>query len=253
MLRHLSRRPTSATPSDVRPRHRLAALLTALALTTTALVFGAATGAAPVAASTAGDDLTSRLNAERTSRGVPALTPRADLVDVAQRWAETMAGQAVLKHNPDLTSQVPNWSTVGENVGYGPDAATVHAAFMGSEGHRANILDTDYTEVGIGAVVVDGRLWVAEVFRRPLSTSTSGGGTGGTTSTGTSAATQSAFPGRLSYGSTGTAVKRVQRRLQVAVSGFYGRATRSAVARYQRRHGWRASGVVGRRTWNSLF
>ena len=208
-----------------------------------------ATGAAPVGASTAGDDLTGRLNAERTSRGITALTPRADLVDGAQRWGETMASQAVLKHNPDLTTQVPRWSTVGENVGYAPDAATVHAAFMGSEGHRANILDTDYTEVGVGAVVVDGRLWVAEVFRRPLSSGTSGT----STSTGTSAATPAAFPGRLSYGSTGSAVKRVQRRLHVAASGFYGRATRTAVGRYQRRQGWRASGVVGRRTWNSLF
>ena len=252
MLRLPSRRLASAAPADSRPRRRFGALLAALALTTTALVAGVATGAAPVGASTAGDDLTGRLNAERTSRGIPALTPRPDLVEVAQHWAETMARQAVLTHNPDLTTQVPNWSTVGENVGYAPDVAAVHAAFMGSAGHRANILDTDYTELGVGAVVVDGRLWVAEVFRRPLSGSTSGATSTGA-SAGTSSATQAAFPGRLSFGSTGTAVTRVQRRLHVAASGFYGKSTRTAVGRYQSRHGWRSSGVVGRRTWNSLF
>ena len=96
MLRHPSRRPATAAPADS-PRRRFGALLTALALTMTALVAGVATGPAPVGASTAGDDLTGRLNAERTSRGIPALTPRSDLVDVAQRWAATMARQAVLK------------------------------------------------------------------------------------------------------------------------------------------------------------
>ena len=32
------------------------------------------------------------------------------------------------------------------NVGYGPDALTVHVAFMNSPAHKANILDRDYTE-----------------------------------------------------------------------------------------------------------
>jgi uncharacterized protein YkwD len=39
---------------------------------------------------------------------------------------------------------------------------------MASAPHRANILDRDYTQVGVGAIVRDGRVWVAEVFRRPL-------------------------------------------------------------------------------------
>jgi uncharacterized protein YkwD len=39
---------------------------------------------------------------------------------------------------------------------------------MHSPEHKANILDRDYTQVGIGAVTVNGRVWVAEVFRRPM-------------------------------------------------------------------------------------
>jgi uncharacterized protein YkwD len=66
-----------------------------------------------------------------------------------------------------LTSAVPNWRYVGENVGYGPDAVTVHRAFMGSAPHRANILDQDFTRVGVGAVVRNGRVSVSEVFKTP--------------------------------------------------------------------------------------
>ena len=79
-----------------------------------------------------------------------------------------MAGSSRLYHNPRLTSDVTNWRWVGENVGYGPSVASVHTAFMNSPAHKANILDRDYTEVGIGVVVANGRVWVAEVFRRPM-------------------------------------------------------------------------------------
>ena len=78
-----------------------------------------------------------------------------------------MAARSTLFHNPNLTTDVRNWRYVGENVGYGPDALSVHRAFMHSTHHRANILDRDYTQLGIGAVVVNGRVWVAQVFRRP--------------------------------------------------------------------------------------
>jgi hypothetical protein len=48
------------------------------------------------------------------------------------------------------------------------------AAFMQSPGHRANILDSDFTEIGIGVVVTSDRIWVTQVFREPLrSTATS--------------------------------------------------------------------------------
>jgi len=136
---------------------------------------------------------------------------------------------------------VTNWQYVGENVGYGPDALTVHVAFMNSPAHRANILDRDYTEVGVGAVVVGDRVWVAEVFRRPMRVTTS------------SVTTTSGFPGRLTYGSTGTAVKKVQARLGLSTTGFYGSYTKQAVSRFQRSLGWRGRGNVGRGTWGHLF
>lgn len=222
------------------PRRIVAALLTALAVVLTTLVTGAAV-AGPAGATSVEDSFTSKLNRERVERGIPRLATRSALVEVAREQARRMARQNRLFHNPDLTSDVNNWRWVGENVGYGPDALTVHVAFMNSPGHKANILDRDYTEVGIGAVTVNGRVWVAEVFRRPLRVTTS------------STRTVATFSHTLRYGSTGAAVKRVQDRLNLRQTGWYGTYTKRAVARFQRAQGWAGRGNVGPKTWARLF
>lgn len=103
----------------------------------------------------------------RAARGIPSLDTRAGLSDVARDWAEQMARTGVLRHNPRLTTEVDNWRWVGENAGFGPDVRTVQEAFMRSPGHRANMLDRDYTQIGVGVARRDGRVWVVQVFRRP--------------------------------------------------------------------------------------
>jgi uncharacterized protein YkwD len=237
--------PQGAPVGSVRAGGRtVAALLTVLAVVLTALVTGAAT-AAPAGATSVEDVFTTKLNHERASRGLPRLTPRAALVSVARDQARRMAGRSTLYHNPDLTSDVRNWRWVGENVGYGPDALTVHVAFMNSPAHKANILDRDYNEVGIGAVTVNGRVWVAEVFRRPLRVTTS--------ARTTSVSRAATFRHTLRYGSTGATVKRVQGRLSLRQTGYYGTYTRRAVARFQRAQGWAGRGKVGPKTWRRLF
>ena len=61
-------------------------------------------------------------------------------------------------------SQLPaGWTSNGENIAYGFSTPTqVMAAWMGSAGHRANILRSNFTTVGIG-YVPDGNYWV-QVF-----------------------------------------------------------------------------------------
>ena len=237
----LPRVAVSPEHADAPGHRRLAAALVAIAVVLTALVGGAAVSAGPAGATSVEDVFTTKINQARAARGVPKLTSRSTLVSVARNWAATMASQSKLYHNPRLTSAVSNWRYVGENVGYGPDALTVHVAFMNSPGHRANILDRDYSEVGVGAVVVGDRVWVAEVFRRPMRVTTS------------SVTTTSGFPGKLTYGSSGSAVKKVQARLGVSTTGYYGSYTRSAVSRFQKSLGWRGRGNVGRHTWARLF
>jgi len=229
--------------------HRIALALTTLALTLTAVLTGALT-AAPAGASTTEDSLTARLNGARSDQGLPSLATRRDLVAVARAQATRMADSGTLFHNPNLTTDVTNWRWVGENVGYAPDVETVHVAFMNSEGHRANILDTDYTEVGVGVVERGDRVWVAEVFRRPQTVTSA---SSGTSSAGTSAPTLAAFHHTLRYGSTGAAVRRVQGRLHLRQTGFYGTSTKAAVSHFQKGLGWAGRGNVGHGTWSRLF
>ncbi len=133
---------------------------------------------APVGAhASSSSDFAAKINAARTSRGGHALAVRADLNAVAQAQANRMASASDLFHNPNLGGSVSHWISLAENVGYGPDVATIHTAFMNSPGHRTNILNGKYTEVGVGVVVRDHVMWVAEVFRTPSGSST--GPTGG--------------------------------------------------------------------------
>ncbi|MGZ4595742.1 MAG: CAP domain-containing protein [Actinomycetes bacterium] len=226
---------TARLPFDA--QRQLAAALTAIALVLAALVTGAVT-ARPAGASTVENVFTAKMNQARTSHGLPRYATRSDLVAVARAQAGRMASSSRLYHNPNLTRDVHNWRWVGENVGYGPDATLVHTAFMNSAPHRANILDHDYTEVGVGVVVRGGRVWVAEVFRRParaVSRSYAG------------------FTHTLRLGSRGAAVQRVQKRLGLRTTGYYGHATERAVTSFQRHQGWSGRGRVGPKTWHRLF
>lgn len=107
------------------------------------------------------------INAERAGAGLSALTPAGDLTTAARRHAQTMGSADHLHHNPNLGSAVGGWEKLGENVGRGPGVGVIHQAFMDSPGHRRNVLDPAFTEVGIGVIVVDGQIWVTEMFRLP--------------------------------------------------------------------------------------
>jgi cell wall-associated NlpC family hydrolase len=56
----------------------------------------------------------------------------------------------------------------------------------------------------------------------------------------------------LQYGDHGSAVRWVQRKLNVRASGHFGPRTRAAVRRFQHRHGLHRTGRVGYPTWRAL-
>ena len=107
------------------------------------------------------------VNDARAAAGRHGLRVASDLTDLAQQHSEHMASSSRLYHNPDLAEDVQGWRVVAENVGYGSTIAGIHAALMGSTGHRANLLDSRVTEMGIGVALRDGRYWVTQVFRAP--------------------------------------------------------------------------------------
>jgi len=113
-------------------------------------------------------DFFNRANSARASYRLRGYVSKADLVTVARRQAQRMASQGRLYHNPSLQREVTGWRMIGENVGRGGTVAAIHYAFMKSTAHRANLLDRDFTEVGMGtAVDARGVIYVAQVFRLP--------------------------------------------------------------------------------------
>lgn len=107
------------------------------------------------------------INQERAGHGLAALQVADDLTAVARRHSRAMADSSELRHNPSLASDVGGWDKLGENVGRGHSAESLHTAFMASGSHRGNILDPEWTEVGIGVVIADDRIWVTQIFRLP--------------------------------------------------------------------------------------
>jgi len=45
-----------------------------------------------------------------------------------------------------------NWRTFGENIGYNRTPVAMHRAWMRSPGHRSNMLNPRFREIGIGAI-----------------------------------------------------------------------------------------------------
>ena len=106
-----------------------------------------------------------RINGYRAANGRIRLAEDYQASQVAQRWTQQMASTNRLAHNPSYSSQVTtSWYRIGENVGYGGSEATVFQAFVNSTGHRANLLRPEYNRVGIGQVIVNGRLWTTHIF-----------------------------------------------------------------------------------------
>jgi hypothetical protein len=117
-------------------------------------------------------DFVSRINAERTSRGLRSVTVKSDLVAVARAWSDHMAAEGAISHDPNLPNEVDGWTALGDNVGKGPSVSTVHEAFMNSSAHRSIILDSRFNQVGVGVTQSGEYLYVTEVFARRGSTTT---------------------------------------------------------------------------------
>ena len=104
---------------------------------------------------------------EREKRGLSALRVDSELTRAAcVRAAEI--GEKFSHTRPDGS----RWSTVsdsayGENIAMGQRTAEkVMAAWMTSEGHRANILRAHYTKIGVCALEVNGVMYWVQLFGR---------------------------------------------------------------------------------------
>ena len=116
------------------------------------------------------------VNEERRKAGVAPLTLSAELQSAAAIRAEEIT-QKFSHTRPDGTNFqtiLPNsrYYIAGENIAAGNStAAKVVQQWMNSPGHRANILRSEYTELGVGYVYKENsqykHYWV-QIFRRPM-------------------------------------------------------------------------------------
>jgi len=106
------------------------------------------------------------INRERSRVGPAKLALKDDLTTIARRHSRRMAADGTIYHNSNLGNEISgNWTAAGENVGMGPDCPSIHDAFMASPGHRSNILDLDFNQVGVGvAYDHDGTVYITEDF-----------------------------------------------------------------------------------------
>lgn len=111
------------------------------------------------------------VNEERAKQGLKQLTLSSKLTSIANTKAKDMAVNNYFSHTSPtygtpfqmLQQFGVSYKSAGENIAAGqPDAPTVMKAWMNSSGHRANILNSSYTELGVGyyAGGNQGHFWV---------------------------------------------------------------------------------------------
>ena len=111
------------------------------------------------------------INEERAKNGLGALTTTTALNNAATKRAKEIVSK--FSHTrPDGTSGVTvlgeyniSYRAWGENIAYGQRSAeAVMDAWMNSDGHRKNILNSNFGKVGIGCYEQNGILYWTQVF-----------------------------------------------------------------------------------------
>ncbi|MFJ9817389.1 sigma-70 family RNA polymerase sigma factor [Streptomyces sp. NPDC101151] len=117
------------------------------------------------------------VNKERAAAGCGPLSENAQLEKAAQDHSDDMAARNFFEHtNPDgadpgqrITAAGYRWSTYGENIAKGQQTPqAVMDSWMNSPGHRANILNCSFKEIGVGVHRGSGGPWWTQDFGAKL-------------------------------------------------------------------------------------
>lgn len=112
-------------------------------------------------------------NQERKNAGLKSLTINSQLMEAARAQSDNMALESDLSHEVngrDLVSRIETsgypYSNVGENIAQSTYSINhVINMWMKSEGHRKNILNSNFEEMGIGITVApNGDKYYTQVF-----------------------------------------------------------------------------------------
>ncbi len=100
------------------------------------------------------------VNGERQKRGLASLKVDLELARVARFKSQDMVSNNYFSHqSPTYGSPFEmmrkfglSFTAAAENIACNQSVSTAHQALMNSQGHRDNILNSDYTYIGIGIV-----------------------------------------------------------------------------------------------------
>ncbi|MFE5245666.1 MULTISPECIES: sigma-70 family RNA polymerase sigma factor [unclassified Streptomyces] len=113
----------------------------------------------PPSAPSVAEQVISLVNTERAKEGCGPVSSNSLLTTAASRHSADMVARDYFSHtSPDgtdpgarITAAGYRWSTYGENIAKGQQtAAAVMDSWMNSSGHRANILNCAFKEIGVG-------------------------------------------------------------------------------------------------------
>ncbi|WP_338469706.1 CAP domain-containing protein [Niallia sp. XMNu-256] len=114
------------------------------------------------------------VNQERAKQGLPALKYDWELARVAEHKSQDMRNKKYFSHTSPtygspfdmMRAYVIQYKAAGENIAMGQRSAKeVVNAWMNSSGHRANILNANFTHIGVG-YVEDGHYWTQMFIKK---------------------------------------------------------------------------------------
>ncbi|MGP4071753.1 CAP domain-containing protein [Piscibacillus sp. B03] len=113
------------------------------------------------------------VNQERQKHGLQPLEASSELSDVAREKSRDMAQNNYFSHTSptygspfDMMQQFGiDYRTAGENIAMGQTSPEqVMNGWMNSDGHRKNILSSDFTHIGVGYVEANGKTYWTQMF-----------------------------------------------------------------------------------------
>ncbi|MER7001227.1 sigma-70 family RNA polymerase sigma factor [Streptomyces sp. NPDC000410] len=131
----------------------------------------------PATPSGTAEQVVALVNTERAKAGCGPVSSNGKLTTAATDHSADMEARDYFDHtNPDgedpgdrITDVGYRWSTYGENIARGQQTpASVMDSWMNSPGHRANILNCSFKEMGVGIHNASGGPWWTQVFGTAL-------------------------------------------------------------------------------------
>lgn len=132
---------------------------------------------AAIALSNAEFEVLQETNFQRQKKNMGGVVPNPELMSLARSYAKRLAQQNVLTHKlngEDFSKRIKksgySYRLVGENLAAGQYSPyEVVKAWLGSKPHRHNLLNSKFTEIGIGVYKnKNGYIFYCQIFGTPL-------------------------------------------------------------------------------------